>query len=151
MGLKMENFHVFGVYWKFQLLGVGSRKTNIERGAWAVCRFKGGGAWHGIGGGVFDWGGGRVVEGWCPNAHCFIFLFLQFYQEHIRTIVWNVEDTRIFVDQKKGKPIDGKESSPSFFWNLNEFERINSILYHLKAENGKFSNVYGGKESSRFS
>ena len=43
MGLKMENFHVFGVYWKFQLLGVGSRKTNIERGAWAVCRFKGGG------------------------------------------------------------------------------------------------------------
>ena len=54
----MENFHVFGVYWKFQLLGVGSRKTNIERGAWAVCRFKGGGAWHGIGGGVFDWGGG---------------------------------------------------------------------------------------------
>ena len=55
----MENFHVFGVYWKFQLLGVGSRKTNIERGAWAVCRFKGGGGLGpGEGGGFLIGGGG---------------------------------------------------------------------------------------------
>ena len=61
------------------------------------------------GSGVFE--GGLIPQ----YTLCFIFLFLQFYKEHIRSITWNVEDTRIFVDQKKGKPIDGKALSPSFF------------------------------------
>ena len=49
MVLRMKNFNILGVHGKIRLLGGGpSWKTNIEvgdclkRGAWIVCRFKGG-------------------------------------------------------------------------------------------------------------
>ena len=54
-----------GVYWKIQLLGGGSRKTNIEwvdclkRGAWTVDLREG---WQERGHGVLE-------GGWYPDAH----------------------------------------------------------------------------------
>ena len=68
MRLRMKNFYVLGVHWKIQLLGGDSQKNNIEgrlgdclkRGAWTVCRFKGGlGKKEGVG--VFE-------GGWYPNV-----------------------------------------------------------------------------------
>ena len=56
MGLRMKNFNILGVHWKIWFLR-GSWKANIEgglpkKGAWTVCRFKGGGAWEERGDGV---------------------------------------------------------------------------------------------------
>ena len=39
MVLRMKNFNIWGVHGKIQLLGGGSRKTNIKQGDW----LKGGG------------------------------------------------------------------------------------------------------------
>ena len=55
MGLRMKNFNILGVHWKIWFLR-GSWKANIEgglpkKGAWTVCRFKGG-AWEERGDGV---------------------------------------------------------------------------------------------------
>ena len=61
MGLRMKNFNIFGVHWKIPFLEGVSRKTITEggdylkRGAWTVCRFKGG-AWQEIGGCSFEGG-----------------------------------------------------------------------------------------------
>ena len=61
MVLRMENFNILGVHWKIGLLGGRSQKNNIagrdclKRGAWTVCRFKGG-LGKNEGGGVFEEG-----------------------------------------------------------------------------------------------
>ena len=58
----MKNFNISGVYSKIKLKERGSRKTNIDerkylkRGAWTICRFKGGLAWQERQGSVFDRG-----------------------------------------------------------------------------------------------
>ena len=68
MGLRMKDFNILGVHWKIQLLGGSSWKTDkgggdcLKRGAWTVCKFKGGGTWQERGGGIFK-------GGWYPNAH----------------------------------------------------------------------------------
>ena len=47
MGLRMKNYNIMGVHWKIWFL-VGFTKNQyiagnlLERGAWTVCRFKGG-------------------------------------------------------------------------------------------------------------
>ena len=68
MVLRMENFNIFGVHWKIQLLGEGGLEKPIYReglpkkggGPWTDCWFKGGGAWQERGGGVFEKGGGLI-------------------------------------------------------------------------------------------
>ena len=60
----MKNFNIWGAHWKIQLLGGGSRKTNIKQGDWlkggalTVCQFKLGG-----GGVLVKKEGGDVFEG----------------------------------------------------------------------------------------
>ena len=59
----MKNFNIFGVHQKTQVLGGGVHEKPIyrggclKRGAWTVCRFKGGGLGKYKGGGVFSRGG----------------------------------------------------------------------------------------------
>ena len=50
MGLKMESFNIIWVHWKIDFLGgsgghkkIRYRENCLKRGAWTVCRFKGGG------------------------------------------------------------------------------------------------------------
>ena len=66
--VKDEKFYIIGVYWKIRFLGGVTKKQYIggefpKKGAWAVCRFKGGG-------GLAEKGGwGFFGGGWYPNAH----------------------------------------------------------------------------------
>ena len=52
MGLTMEKLNILGIHLKIQLLVRGVHEKLIQgrdclkRGAWAVFRFKGGGAWQ---------------------------------------------------------------------------------------------------------
>ena len=63
MGLTMKNFYIIGVYWKIIFLRgfhekpLYIRENCLKRGAWRVCRFKGGLAKKREGG-VFEIGGG---------------------------------------------------------------------------------------------
>ena len=56
MSLKRENFIIMWAHWKIHFLrkgeGGGHKKKQyvgdncLRRGAWTVCRFKGGGTWQ---------------------------------------------------------------------------------------------------------
>ena len=70
MGLTMKNFNILGVHWKIWFLGGGLTKNQYrgdelpKKGAWTVCRFKGG-LGKKDGGGVFE--GGLIPQCilWC--------------------------------------------------------------------------------------
>ena len=71
MVLRTENFNIFGVHWKIQLLGGGLEKP-IYRGGAGLPKKGGTGTacWFKEGGGLGKKEGRGVFErGWDPNAH----------------------------------------------------------------------------------
>ena len=88
MVLRMKIFHILGFTEKSDFEG-GFTKNQYRRGdclkrqAWTVYRFKGGGAWHKRGSGVFEGGSIPQCTIWSVMKFCIIAILLCLNKFHI--------------------------------------------------------------------